>query len=144
MDKDFKRMAARVKKLVKRDLPRYGMEQAEGIVQEAFDKEQYQGEENSRKWKRRAGEDEAPREERRGLLVQSGRLRASVEAEHQGSHIILTAGYSVGKWNLAEIHNEGLTPQPPRKFMPQPGETFPEWDKEMEKFLDDKLKDILQ
>jgi len=144
MDKDFKRMKRQLGKLIQTDLPRHGMEQAEEIVQDSFDKEQYQGQANSRKWKGRDKEDDSLREERRGLLVQSGRLRASVEAEQQGSNIVLTAGYKVGKWNLAEIHNEGLKPQPPRQFMPKPGEDFPEWDDRMEKYLDDKLDRIFK
>lgn len=145
IDKDFKRMKRQLGKLIRQDLPRHGMEQAEELVQDAFDKEQYQGQSNSPKWQGRAdSDDDQPRKERRGLLVQSGRLRASVEAEHQGSSIILTAGYKVGKWNLAEIHNEGLTPQPPRQFMPKPGEDFPEWDERIEKYLDDNLDRIFK
>lgn len=57
----------------------------------------------------------------RGLLIRSGRLLDSIESTEISAHrVVVEAGYTVGKrsrYNLGQIHNEGLAPVPQRKFM---------------------------
>lgn len=143
--KDFINMARQMQNLVSNQLPNEAMAKAEELVQESFDKEQYQGEPTASKWKKRKKEATADRSDRRGLLVQSGRLRASIMAKIKSGNIVaVSAGYDVDKWNLAQIHNEGLDPQPVRKFMPKPGEAFKELDEHLEAYLDKELNSIFK
>jgi len=137
ISKDFQNMQRQMAALLDTALPNEAMSKAEELVQDAFDKEQYQGDDPApSKWKARKREKEPDRNERRGLLVKSGKLRASVETVMRGRTLVISAGYSVGTWNLAQIHNEGLKPQPERQFMPKPGEAMPALDKLLEGFMD--------
>lgn len=79
-----------------------------------------------------------------GILSKTGALKDSAETVISGRQVSLTAGYEVGAWNLAEIHNEGLSPQPKRQFMPTPGEESPELSKEIETYLDAQMDKIFK
>lgn len=88
--------------------------------QESFKNESFDG----KKWPNRKKESRrGKRTEKgqRGLLVQSGSLLNSIEvSEVTSNSVTIESGYVVGKkskWNLAQIHNEGLPPVPQRKFL---------------------------
>lgn len=133
--------ARKVRDLLERRLPDKAVEIAEQIVLDSFEKETYAGNANSRKWKGRKKEGRS----KRALLVQSGDLKRSLNVYYSAvdNAIIIESDKQVGKWSLAEIHNEGLDPQPQRKFMPEPNDDrFPEWERQVTAWLDKELNAI--
>jgi hypothetical protein len=66
----------------------------------------------------------------------------SATTDINGTQVSLQAGYDVGKWILAEIHNEGLTPQKKRQFMPMPGEESTELMLILEEYIDTQMDKI--
>lgn len=131
--------------LLSNKLPEFIQDKAQQIVDDSFNKEQYQ-DAGSSKWKGRKKDKEAKmsRQERRALLVKSGRLIKSVETERRGADIIIGTDTP-----YAAVHNEGLQSgrgsgfkMPERQFMPKPGESNEQLNKKVEKFLDDQMDKI--
>jgi len=96
------------------------------------------------KWQKRKPTKNRKIERGQGTLIQTGTLKNSAETQIQGTQVTLSAGYEVGSWNLAQIHNEGLKPVPERSFMPKPGEESPVLTKEIQKFLDEEMDKIFK
>lgn len=144
MAADMRDTEVKLRVLFEKDLPEKIMEEGEALMADSFSKETYQGKKSS-KWQGR--KKTAPENEGRALLVESGTLVRSQYAMRWGQNIVLGAGYEVGKkskWNLAQIHNEGLRPVPQRQFMPKPGEAAPELEKTIDKFMDAEMDKIFK
>jgi len=139
----FQRDAEALKDLLHRRLPEKAVELAEQMVLDSFGNEQYQGDDGSAKWKARKKSDK--NKSHRGLLVQSGSLRRSITVHYDASQraVIFSSDKEVGRWNLAQIHNEGLKPVPQRQFMPLPGEAIPVLEQQLQQWLDEELKKVL-
>lgn len=146
-------MNDRLKKVVKviaDKLPDHIKDKAQKLVDESFEKEQFQ-DGKSGKWKGRKGDSESGkvRTERRALLVKDGKLIASTEAEVRNKDTVAIVVNDPVAAQYAAVHNEGLKAgrgagfkMEQRQFMPIPGEPFPELENEVEKFLDDEMDKI--
>lgn len=100
--------------------PLFVAKEAVDYFQDNFEAEAWEGKPwQNRKREPRSGQ--RSNKGQRGLLIGSGRLRDSIRAtEITGTRVVIEAGYTVGKrnkWNLAQIHNEGLPPVPKRQFI---------------------------
>lgn len=131
-------------RLIDNGLPDHIVVVAQKLVDDSFRQEQYQDKKSS-KWQSRKNDNEAAksRTNRRALLVQSGKLVASVEAERRGKDVVIGTDTE-----YAQVHNEGLNAgrnrnvkMPKRQFMPIPGEASP-IDAEVEKWMDDQMNKI--
>ena len=125
--------------------PDHVVNEAQKLVDDSFRAEQYQDGRSS-KWAARKNDDQAgeARTNRRALLVKSGKLIGSVEAERRGNDIII--GTDV---EYAQVHNEGLNAgrgrsvkMPKRQFMPVPGERVEKLDRAVEQWLDAEMDKI--
>lgn len=131
-------------RLIDNGLPDHIVVVAQKLVDDSFRQEQYQDRKSS-KWSDRKNDDEAgeARTNRRAILVQSGKLIGSVEAERRGKDIVIGTDTE-----YAQVHNEGLNAgrnrsvkMPKRQFMPIPGEASP-IDAEVEKWMDNEMNKI--
>lgn len=146
-------MAENVQKfkvVIEQKLPDHIKDKSQQIVDGSFEQEQFQ-DGKSTKWKARKNDAEAgkARTDRRALLVDTGKLINSVEAEVRGKDTVAIVVNDPEATKYAAVHNEGLQAgrgagfkMPKRQFMPAPGEDFPELDKHVEKFLDDEMDKI--
>lgn len=146
-------MAENVQKfkvVIEHKLPDYIKDKSQQIVDRSFEQEQFQ-DGKSAKWKGRKDDAEAgkARTDRRALLVNTGKLIGSVEAEVRGKDTVAIVVNDPEATKYAAVHNEGLKAgrgagfkMPKRQFMPAPGEDFPELDKHVEKFIDDEMDKI--
>lgn len=139
-----------LKKLIEVKLPDHIKDEAQKIVDESFEKEQYQ-DGKSPKWEDRKNDKEAGKNriDRRALLVKEGKLIGSVEAEVRGKDTVAIAVNDPEANKYAAVHNEGLQSgkgsgfkQKKRQFMPVPGEDFPELDTKVGKYLDSEMDKI--
>jgi len=119
LNRPIKRTDRKVLNVFKR-FPRDVARESVEFFKDAIEAEAWEG----KAWPNRKREPRSgPRAQRgqRGLLIVSGRLRDSIRATRiTGREVIVEAGYTVGKrnkWNLAQIHNEGLKPVPKRQFI---------------------------
>lgn len=147
MKSDFKRKARELANFINNDLPDFAAEEMQNIVDDSFAKEQYQGDKTASKWASTSKKNIAnDRKERNALLVETGELIASTEAEAKGTSIRVSSDRqtSKGKWNLAQIHNEGLDPQEKRQFMPIPGEESEVFTEKLEKVVNKEFNKILK
>lgn len=135
------------KTLIGKRLPDKVVDVSQKVVDDSFMKEQYQDGKSS-KWKSRKNDKESAKErgQRRALLVKTGALIKSVEVGQRGPDIVISTDTE-----YAQVHNEGLHAgrgagftMPQREFMPIPGESNPEIDKHVEKFLDDEMDKIFR
>ena len=69
------------------------------VIDESFDKEQYQDGKNG-KWKNRIGENAQCHGKRRGLFVKTGSLRNSIEIYRRGGEVVISVPVE-----YAPIHN---------------------------------------
>lgn len=138
------------KQVVEQKLPDHIKDKAQQFVDSSFQAEQFQ-DSKSPKWQGRKNDSESgkSRTGRRALLVDSGKLIGSVEAEVRGKDTVAIAVNDPEANKYAAVHNEGLKAgkgagfkMPKRQFMPAPGEDFPELDKHVEKFLDQEMDKI--
>lgn len=127
-------------------LPDKAVELAEGIILDSFKAETFKGAAAGGKWDSRKSNKKG--DSGRALLVKSGDLRRSIRVYYDSSTrmIVLESDKSVGggKWNLAQIHNEGLKPVPQRQFMPMKEEDFTEWNRLISEWLEKELDAIFQ
>jgi hypothetical protein len=141
--KDFDKQMKEINSFMKDELPELAAEELQDIVDNSFEKEAYQGDKKPSKWAGRKKDPEAgnQRTSRRGVLVDSAELIKSTEVSVKGNTVSASTDRqtSKGKWNLGKIHNEGLTPQKQRQFMPIPGEESPELTERIEKHVDRKF-----
>lgn len=140
---DLKRQSGQFLNLVKVKIPNKTAEKLEQFYKDSFTQEQ-NAFKKSGKWESTKAKNASEKREadRGGILVKSGALMDSATTDINGTQVSLQAGYDVGKWNLAEIHNEGLSPQKKRQFMPMPGEESPELMNELETFIDAQMDKI--
>ncbi|MTI31415.1 phage virion morphogenesis protein [Xanthovirga aplysinae] len=84
---------------------------------EAFEKEAWDGQPwPNRKREPRAGS--RPTRGQKGLLVDTGETRRSIDHDKQGNKVVFSASRKIaGGHDLAQIHNQGKGHQPKRKFM---------------------------
>lgn len=146
MLRDLEEQGRKLDNLIRKDLPLKIIQEAERNVDESFQKEQYQDGKSS-KWAPVKSNKESgkARSDRKGVLIGSGDLVASVEADQEGINIVIGSDKV-----YAQIHNEGLQgtafgkhsfKMPERQFMPKPGEEPPFQD-EVNKFIDDQMDEI--
>lgn len=135
------------KKLVEEKLPEHIKDKAQQLVDKSFDQERFQDKRSS-KWKQRKNDKDA-RTDRRALLVNAGKLIEATEAEVRGKDTVAIVINDPEASVYGRVHNEGLHAgkgkgfkMPQRQFMPIPGESFPDLDKQVEKFLDDEMDKI--
>jgi phage gpG-like protein len=141
LSQDLMRSLVQYKALVSKRLP----EKAELIlmnsVQSSFDQEQYKA--KGSKWAPRKSTDKSAGS--RKLLVKSGDLRRSFETFQRGADVGI--GTDV---EYAQVHNEGLKAgrsgfqMPQRQFMPKPGETNAQIERELEQFMDTEMDKIFR
>ena len=138
------------KKVIEEKLPDHIKDKAQQLVDESFEQEQFQDGKSS-KWDGRKDDKEAgkARSNRRALLVKSGKLIASTEAEVRNKDTVVIAVNDPEAAEYAAVHNEGLEAgkgkgfkMKQRQFMPIPGEPFPKLEAEIEKFIDDQMDKI--
>ena len=171
MHNDLKRKMRAFEHLVNEELPDQIEIEAQRIIDESFDKEQYQ-DGKSKKWAGRIGDSQG-RGQRRGLLVKTGGLHNTTTAKRKGDQVVISAAKE-----YAKIHNEGgkitvtermkkffwamhystqeefwknmalkrtgsVIEIPQRQFMPVPGgDSNSLLDQRIEKFLDEKMDKI--
>lgn len=141
---DIQRKNDLLKNLYTRRLPDKAMELAQEIINQNFEQEQYTTPSGTGKWASRSDKyADKKRTERRALLVDSGDLLRSINVYLQGSNVVISSDRQAGKWNLAQIHNEGLEPQEKRQFMPIPGESFDQLITQLDKWLDEETDKIM-
>ena len=147
MKSDFKRRAGELRQFINNELPGIAADEMQNIVDESFENEQYQGAKNASKWASTKAKDGSQnRKERNAILVETGELWDSTEAENEGTIVKVSSDRqtSKGKWNLAQIHNEGLKPQEQRQFMPVPGEESEVFTERLEEVIDKEFNKILR
>lgn len=134
-------------------IPHHIRDEAQKLVDESFRQEQYQGDKKSSKWDQRSDDDEAgeARTNRRALLVKSGRLIAATEVELRGKDTVAIAVNDPQASEYAPVHNEGLKAgrgngfkMKKRQFMPIPGESVPELEAKVGKWLDNEMDKIFK
>lgn len=139
--------------MAEQKLPDHIRDEAQKMVDESFQKEQYQGNSTSSKWEEREFDDEAGevRTNRRALLVKSGRLIAATEVELRGKDIIAIAVTDPQASVYAPVHNEGLKSgrgagfkMKKRQFMPIPGEPAPRLEAVTDKWMDSEMDKIFK
>jgi phage gpG-like protein len=146
----FEKQLAQITQVITDELPYYVLHKSEDVINESFEKEQYQGKENSNNWPERKRDDRSrndknnARNERRGLLIKSGDLRRSIQVNVNGMDVHITSDVP-----YSSVHNEGLKSgrgkgfiMPKRQFMPIPGERFVIIDEAIEDFIEDRLRNI--
>lgn len=138
------------KKLIDKDLGDEIADQGQQLIDKSFREERYQNGKSTGKWAARAKDPDADksRNQRRALLVGKGtgnKLISNVKSKHLGKgEVRMSSDKQVGKWNLAEIHNEGLSPVPQRQLMPKPGEKNEALDNGVEKWLNKEMDKIFK
>jgi len=139
--------------MAEQKLPDHIRDEAQKLVDDSFQKEQYQGDTKSSKWEDRSHDDEAwnVRTERRALLVKSGRLIAATEVELRGKDTIAIAVNDPLASVYAPVHNEGLMAgkskgfkMKKRQFMPIPGESSPRLNAAIDKWMDNEMDKIFK
>ena len=112
-------------------------------VQSSFDQEKYQSKSGS-KWDPRKSTDKSAGH--RKLLVKSGDLRRSFETFQRGADVGIGTDIE-----YAKVHNEGLKAgrgagfqMPKRQFMPKPGETNSQIEKELDDFMNKEMDKIFR
>jgi phage gpG-like protein len=139
--------------MAEQKLPDHIRDEAQKLVDESFQKEQYQGDSKSSKWEARADDDEADnvRTQRRALLVDSGKLIAGTEVELRSKDTIAIAVTDPEAVKYAAVHNEGLRAgrgagfkMKKRQFMPIPGEASPRLDNAIDKWMDKEMDKIFK
>jgi phage gpG-like protein len=142
----------RLQALISKRLPERVKDELQKVVDSSFQNEQYQ-EKKSSKWKGRKKDSQGSlaREERRALLVKSGKMIAAAEAEVINSDTIAMRVNDAQASVYAPVHNEGLKAgrgagfqMPKRQFMPIPGEANQELDSKVEKWMDDEMDKIFK
>lgn len=100
---DLGLQAQQLKQLVRKELPNKIMAAADNIIEESFQKEQYQGKPGTQKWQQRKRDKEGgkDRKDRRALLVKSGKLRR-IQVFKRNMTIVIAS-----PMEYAQIHNEG-------------------------------------
>lgn len=142
LSQDLQRQLVQYKALVSKRLP----EKAELVlmksVQSSFDQEQYKA--KGSKWAPRKGTDKSAGN--RKLLVKGGDLRRSFETFQRGADVGI--GTDV---EYAQVHNEGLKAgrgagfqMPQRQFMPKPGETNAEIEREIDTWMNNEMDKIFR
>jgi phage gpG-like protein len=141
----FRKDAKKIKMLLQVRLPEKAVELAEEIVLASFEAESYKGQGGAGKWDQRKRKDKT--DTKRALLVKSGDLKRSINVYYDDSQraVIIESDKEVGRWSLAQIHNEGLDPVPQRKFMPAPDldQSFPVWEERLTAWLIEEMDLIL-
>jgi phage gpG-like protein len=141
-----------LQQLIGKRLPERVKDELQKVVDTSFQNEQYQNKKSS-KWKGRKKDAEGSkaREERRALLVKTGKLIAAAEAEVISSNTVAMRIADEQASVYAPVHNEGLRAgrgagfqMPKRQFMPVPGEANDELDKQVEKWMDDEMDKIFK
>jgi phage gpG-like protein len=139
--------------MAEQKLPDHIRDEAQKMVDESFQKEQYQGDTKSSKWEDRTNDDEAAeaRTNRRALLVKSGRLIAATEVELRSKDTIAIAVNDPQASVYAPVHNEGLKAgrgsgfkMKKRQFMPIPGEASPRLDAAIDKWMDNEMDKLFK
>ena len=156
LEKDLSKELIQLRDFYQNDLPNEAVIQLEKLTDDSFKKEAWQGDKKGKWPARKSTKDDftkkgkaKPRSRRRGLLVQSGELIRSTEAEISKSAEIEV---SIGSDKVyAQIHNEGLKGKaygkhefdmPQRQFMPIPGEEETGITQKLETFIDKNMDRI--
>jgi len=144
LSSEMRAKTKQAERLIAQRLPDKIIQLATQLVDESFEKEQYQ-DGKSGKWASRKNDSEAPkkRTNRRALLVETGKLISSVEIERRGENVSIHSDVE-----YAQVHNQGEKAgrgsgfqMPKRQFMPMEGEPFPA-EGEIDKWMDQQLDNI--